>query len=58
MSRGWRVAAALAMAFMSFTIYDLLGRSLYAKLMAINVVSVSALVLFLCLALVRRRAVA
>jgi hypothetical protein len=58
LSSGWRLTAALSMAFMSFTIYDLLGRALYARLMAINIVSVSALGVFLCLAHLRRRAVA
>jgi multisubunit Na+/H+ antiporter MnhF subunit len=58
MSAGWRVATALAMAFTSFTIYDLLGRELYVRLMAINVVSVSALGLFICLAHLRHRSLA
>jgi hypothetical protein len=43
---------------MSFTIYDLLGRALYSRLMAINIVSVSALGLFVCLANLRRKAIA
>jgi Glycosyltransferase family 87 len=58
MAVGWRVATALAMAAMSFTIYDVLGRTLYTRLMAINIVSVSAIGLFLCLAHLRRRSVA
>lgn len=58
MSAPWRAATALAMTFMSFTIYDLLGRALYSRLMAVNVVSVSAFGLFLCLAYLRRRALA
>jgi hypothetical protein len=58
MSPGWRAATAVAMAFMSLTIYDLVGRALYARLMAVNVVSVSAIVLFVCLAHLRRRSLA
>jgi hypothetical protein len=54
----WRIGTALALALMSFTIYDLLGRALYSRLMAINIVSVSALGLFVCLANLRRKAIA
>ena len=57
-STGWRIATALALAFMSFTIFDLIGRTLYFRLMAINVVSVCAITLFVCLAHLRRRALA
>jgi hypothetical protein len=57
-SSGWRLAAALAMVLTGFTIYDLLGRSLYSRLMSINIVSVSALGLFICLAHLRRRSLA
>jgi len=58
MSPGWRAVTVVAMAFMGLTIYDLVGRALYARLMAINVVSVSALALFVCLAHLRRRSLA
>jgi hypothetical protein len=54
----WRITTALALGFMSFTIYDLLGRALYSRLMAVNIVSVCALVLFVCLVHLRARAVA
>jgi len=54
----WRVATGVALGFMSFTIYDVLGRVLYSRLMAINIVSVCALVLFVCLVHLRARAVA
>jgi hypothetical protein len=57
-STGWRITTALALVFMSFTIFDLIGRPLYARLMAINVVSVCALGLFICLAHLRRRSLA
>jgi Glycosyltransferase family 87 len=58
MGRPWQIVTAAAFAFMSFTIYDLLGRSLYARMMALSVVSVAALVLVVSLVLVRRRAAA
>jgi hypothetical protein len=54
-STGWRVVTALAMALTSFTIYDLLGRALYSRLMSVNIVSLGALGLFICLAHLRRR---
>jgi hypothetical protein len=57
-SAGWRAATVAAMVLMSFTIYDVLGRALYGRLMAINTVSVSALGLFVCLAQLRRRSLA
>ena len=44
--------------YMSFTIYDLLGRSIYVKMMGLSVVSVAAIVLIGCLVRVRRRALA
>ena len=45
MARPWRAATIAAMAVMSFTIFDLVGRALYTWLMAISVVSVCACVL-------------
>ena len=57
-STAWRAAIALAMALTSFTIYDLLGRTLYSWLMTLNIVSVGALGLFAGLAYLRRRALA
>jgi hypothetical protein len=57
-STGWRIGTAVAMVLMSFTIYDLIGRALYSRLMAINIVSVSAFGLFVCLAHLRGRSVA
>lgn len=58
MGRPWQIVTATAFAFMSFTIYDLLGRSLYARMMALSVVSVAAMVLVVSLVLVRRKALA
>jgi hypothetical protein len=58
MGRAWQIVTAAAFAFMSFTIYDLLGRTLYARMMALSVVSVAALVLVGSLVAVRRRGLA
>ena len=58
MGRPWRIVTAVAFAFMSFTIYDLLGRSLYVTMMAWSVVSVAAIILVGCLVLMRRRGLA
>lgn len=58
MTTPWRVATVAAVGFMSFTIFDLLGRTLYSRLMAVNVVSVAALTLFIVLAHLRRRSLA
>ncbi len=54
----WRVGTGAAVALMSFTIFDVLGRALYARLMAVSVVTVAALVLLVSLAHLRRRALA
>ena len=58
MGRPWQIVAAAAFAFMSFTIYDLLGRALYVRMMALSVVSVASIVLVGCLLAIRRRALA
>ena len=58
MGRPWQIVTAAAFAFMSFTIFDLLGRTLYARMMALSVVSVAALVLVVSLVLMRRRGAA
>ena len=58
MPRAWRIITAVAFAFMSFTIFDLLGRALYARLMVLSVVSVAAIALVGCLIAVRRRGLA
>ena len=54
----WKIVSAVAIALVSFTIFDLLGRGLYTRLMAMAVVSVGALLLVLCLAHLRWRALA
>jgi Glycosyltransferase family 87 len=58
MTPPWRAATAVAAGLMSFTIFDLLGRALYSRLMAVNIVSVAALVLFVSLTHVRARGLA
>ena len=50
---GWRVASGLALAVMSFTFFDLMGRSLYATFMAHAVVSVAAIGLAVSVAQLR-----
>jgi hypothetical protein len=56
--RTWRFVAIAGIALMSFTIYDLLGRALYTRLMALSVVSVGALILVVTLVQVRRQRLA
>jgi hypothetical protein len=58
MGRSWQIVTAAAFVFMSFTIYDLLGRALYVRMMAWSVVSVAAIVLVGSLVVMRRRALA
>lgn len=54
----WRVVTATAIGLMSFTIFDVLGRALYTRLMALNIISISALVLVACLVHVRWKGLA
>jgi hypothetical protein len=42
-SRRWRLATALSLALMGLTIFDLMGRTLYAQFMALSLVSVAAM---------------
>lgn len=55
---GWRVASGLTLAVMSFTLFDLMGRSLYANFMAHAVVSVAAIGLAVAVAQLRWRELA
>jgi glycosyl transferase family 87 len=57
-SIGWRVASGLALAVMSFTFFDLMGRSLYESFMAHAVVSVAAIGLAVAVAQLRWRELA
>jgi hypothetical protein len=54
----WKLAAAVAFALVSFTIFDLERRALYAYLMSKSVVTVGALVLALALCRLRWRGLA
>ena len=54
----WKIVSAAGIALVSFTIFDLLGRGLYTRLMAMSVVSMGALLLVLCLAHLRWRSLA
>jgi hypothetical protein len=54
----WRAGVAAGIGLMSFTIFDLVGRWLYTHLMAINIISVSAIALAVGLAHLRWRSLA
>jgi hypothetical protein len=49
----WRAFSAATIFFFSFTIFDLFGRWLYTRLTAINIISIAALALLVCLARLR-----
>ena len=54
----WRLAAGSAMATMGFTIFDLLGRTLYGHLMELSIITVAALLCAACGLYLRGRALA
>ena len=58
LDRGWRIVAGGSLALMCFTIFDLMGRTLYGQLMAISIVSVAALGLAVSVAQLRWKALA
>ncbi len=58
MGRGWRIFTGVSLALMCFTIFDLMGRVLYGRLMAMSIVSVAALGLAVALAHLRWKALA
>ena len=49
----WRVIAAASLALMGLTIFDLMGRALYARFMALSIVTVAAIGVALVLARLR-----
>jgi len=53
---GWRAAALTGFVFTSFTIFDLLHRWLYTRLMHVGAVSVGAVLMAICLIHLRSRA--
>jgi hypothetical protein len=54
----WRLAAGSAMVIKGFTIFDLLGRTLYGRLMELSIVTVAALMCAACGLYLRGRALA
>lgn len=58
MSRRWRIFTGVSLALMCFTIFDLMGRALYGRLMAMSIVSVAALGLAVALSQLRWKALA
>jgi hypothetical protein len=53
---GWRAAVLTGFVFTSFTIFDLLHRWLYTRLMHLGAVSVGAVLMAICLIHLRSRA--
>ena len=58
MSRPWQAVTAAGIFGMSFTIFDLIGRTLYTAAMRYSVVTISVLMLLGALAYLRRRGLA
>jgi hypothetical protein len=58
MGRGWRIFTGASLALMCFTIFDLMGRVLYSRLMAMSIISVAALGVALALAHLRWKSIA
>jgi hypothetical protein len=58
LTRGWQIFAGTALVLMSFTIYDVMGRVLYGRFMAMSIVSVAALCIAAALAHLRWKAIA
>ena len=54
----WRGLVAASLAAMGLTLYDVLGRSLYTRFMALSLVSVCAILVAVSLAPVRWKALA
>jgi hypothetical protein len=53
MGREWRLATAVALALMGLTIFDVMGRELYGRFMALSVVSAAAICAAVSLAYLR-----
>lgn len=58
LSPNWRAVALTGFFFTSFTIFDLLGRSLYRHLMQLGAISVGAVLIAICLIQLRSRTLA
>jgi hypothetical protein len=55
LDRPWRIAAAASLALMCLTIFDLMGRALYSRFMALSIVSVAAIGVAIVLWRLRQR---
>jgi hypothetical protein len=55
---GWRVAAVAAVFLVSFTIFDLIGRAAYIRMMQLSVVTLGGALMAICLAHLRWRSLA
>jgi hypothetical protein len=56
--RAWQVLTAAALITMGFTIFDLVGRTIYVAAMKISIISVCAIIMMIALTELRRRAIA
>jgi hypothetical protein len=54
----WRAFTAVTIFLFSFTIFDVFGRWLYTRLTAINIVSIAAVALLVCLVRLRSQRLA
>jgi hypothetical protein len=54
----WRTLTAISIATISFTIFDVVGRTLYQFAMKYNVLTVATVLLLVCLANLRFRKIA
>ena len=54
--REWRAVVAVALVLMGLTIFDVMGRTLYARFMATSIVSVAAITVAVALAHLRWKA--
>lgn len=57
-SPGWRVMTGVALATMGLTVFDLMGRTLYSRFMALSLVTVAAIGAAAALANLRRKSLA
>ena len=57
-SRPWRIATAAGIVLVSFTMYDLIGRTAYRALMGAGVLTIGTLTLAVCLANLRMKKLA
>jgi hypothetical protein len=58
LSKPWRIFTVAALALMGLTMFDLMGRALYARFMALSIVTICAAGVVVALAHLRRRALA